>query len=46
MNWDETVFEPLIEIPELVKYANECLLDVSKTYHVRPLVLDNNLKLV
>lgn len=45
-HWDESVFDPLKEITELVKYANECLVDVAKTYDVRPLLFDNYLKLM
>lgn len=41
----EYLFKPLKEIVELVKYANEFLLDVSKTYDTRPLSFDNSLKL-
>ena len=43
--WDEFVFEPLNEINELIKYANECLADVAKTYEIKPLVFDEYLKL-
>lgn len=45
-DWNETVFDPLNEINELVKYANDCLADVAKSYSVRPLVFDNFLRLM